>query len=107
MVTEGAYGQLKGRWTVLLYKCESTPEELKIATLACIVLHNICLEHGDTIPTKLDDLTIDPLTNQKRNRNAIRALLNMSNCKPVKDSSRYANQIRTALTNKLWRETKL
>ena len=103
MVTEGAYGQLKGRWRVLLRKCESTPEEVKIATLACIVLHNICLERGDTIPTKLD-LTIDPLTNQKRNRNTIRALLNMRNCKPVKDSSRSANQIRKALTNKLWSE---
>ena len=103
MVTEGVYGQLKGRWRVLLRKCESTPEEVKIVTLACIVLHNICLECGDTIPTKLD-LTIDPLTNQKRNRNTIRDLLNMRNCKPVKDSSHSANEIRTALTNKLWTE---
>ena len=59
MVTEGPYGQLKGRWRVLLRKCESTPEEVKIATLACIFFHNICIEHGDTIPTKLD-LTIGP-----------------------------------------------
>ena len=29
MVTEGAYGQLKGRWRVLLRKCESSAEEVK------------------------------------------------------------------------------
>ena len=103
MATEGAYGQLKGRWSILLCKCESTTEEVKICILACIILHNICLERGDTIPTKLD-LTIDPLTNQKRDRNTIRDLLNMRNCKPVKDSSQSASKIRAVLTNTLWRE---
>jgi hypothetical protein len=103
MVTEGAYGLLKGRWRVLLRKCESTAEEVKIATLACIVLHNICLEHEDTISTKLN-LTFDPLTNQRRDRNTIRELLNMRYCKPVKDSSIAANHIRVALIDSLWTE---
>ena len=30
MVTEGAYGQLKGRWRVLLRKCESPPEKVRL-----------------------------------------------------------------------------
>ena len=81
----------------------NTVEEVKIATLACIVLHIICLEHGDTIPTKLD-LTIDPHTNKKRDRNTIRELLNMRNCKQVKDSSMAANRIRAALTDEMWAE---
>ena len=88
---------------MLFRKCESSVEEVKIATLACIVIHNICLEHGDTILTKLD-LTIDPITNQKRDRKTIRDLLQMRNCKPVKDSSKAANCIRNALSDKLWEE---
>ena len=94
---------LKRQSSALQTTPQQSPEEVKIATLACIVLHNICLECWDTIQTKLD-LTIEPLTNQKRNRNTIRALLNMRNCKPVKDSSRSASQIRTVLINKLWTE---
>jgi len=49
MVTEGAYGQLKGRWRVLLRKCESSTEVIKVMTLACVVLHNICIDRGDTM----------------------------------------------------------
>ena len=43
MVTEGAYGQLKGRWRVLLRKCESDSENVRRFALACMVLHNICI----------------------------------------------------------------
>ena len=60
MVTEGAYGQLKGRWRILLRKCENSPEYLKTMTLACMVLHNICLDLGDTISRKLDEPLIQP-----------------------------------------------
>ena len=38
MVTEGVYAQLKGRWRVLMRKCESPPETAWMTTLACIVL---------------------------------------------------------------------
>lgn len=48
MVTEGAYGQLKGRWRVLLRKSESSKEHVRTATLACMVLHNICIDQGDS-----------------------------------------------------------
>ena len=47
MVTEGAYGQLKGRWRVLLRKSESNQDNVRITTLACMVLHNICIAQGD------------------------------------------------------------
>ena len=56
MVTECAYGQLKGRWRVC------PPEIVRLVILACIVLHNICIERRDTIFRKLD-VTLDPLTN--------------------------------------------
>jgi hypothetical protein len=103
MVTEGAYGQLKGRWRVLLRKCESNSTNVRTFALACMVLHNICLSRGDTMPKKLD-LTIDPLTNEKRDRVKVRELLQMRNCSKVKDSSSQAEKIRAALTNKLWLE---
>lgn len=48
MVTEGAYGQLKGRWRVLLRKNESDKEHVRLATLAYMVLHNVCLMQGDS-----------------------------------------------------------
>ena len=54
MVTECAFGQLKGRWRVLYRKCAASQESLKINILACIVLHNICTEKGDLITQNLD-----------------------------------------------------
>lgn len=67
MVIEDAYGELKGRWRVLLRKCESAQEEVRDNTLACIVLHNICIERGETLSRQLDE-TVYPATNQRRLR---------------------------------------
>lgn len=50
------------------------------------------------------DATIDPATNQRRPRDVIRRLLNMTNCLPIRDNCRQASRIRTVLTQKLWRE---
>ena len=47
MVTEGAYGRLKGRWRVLMRKCESRKSTTKKMTLACTVLHNLCINMDD------------------------------------------------------------
>ena len=69
MVTEGAYGQLKGRWRVLLRKSESSQDNVRITTLACMVLHNICIARGDAISKKLD-LSLDA-NGLKRNREEI------------------------------------
>jgi hypothetical protein len=103
MVTEGAYGQLKGRWRVLMRKCESPPEIVRIVTLACVVLHNICIDQGDTVPKKLD-LTVDPETNNRRDRNVIRRLLKMRNCQRVHDKSYPATRIRNVLSQLFWKE---
>ena len=110
MVTEGAYGQLKGRWRVLLRKCESDTEQIKIATLACIVLHNACIvlhnaciEYGDAISKKCD-LSIDPVTNGKGDRETVRELLQMRSCKKLKDTSEAGSKNRVALTKMLHHE---
>ena len=60
-MVEGPYGQLKGRWRLLLRKSEGGLFQIKMATLACMVLHNVCLDEGDTIPAK-PDFSIDPIT---------------------------------------------
>ena len=39
MIVEGAYGQLKGRWRLLLKKSEGNLYQSKLATLSCMVLH--------------------------------------------------------------------
>ena len=103
METEGAYGQQKGRWRVLLRKCKSDAEQIKIATLACIVLHNACIEYCDGISKKCD-LSIDPITNGKRNRETVRELLQMRSSKKLKDSSEEGSKNRVALTKMLHHE---
>jgi len=102
MVTEGAYGQLKGKWRVLLQKCESSQDTVCITTLACMVLHNICIAHGDAISKTLD-LSLDA-HGQKRNQEDIRKLLQMRNCSSIRDLSQEANKVRNALCEKLWLE---
>ena len=93
MVTEGAYGQPKERWRIFLTKCESRPEEVRLASLACIILHNVCFDRGDTILQKLD-LTRVPSTGELRNRATIRRLLHMRNCPKIRDTSSQATRIR-------------
>ena len=53
MVTEGAYRQLKGKWRVLLRKCQSSRDAVRLATLTRIVLHNVCIDQGDSISKKM------------------------------------------------------
>ena len=53
MVTECAYGQLKGRFRVLHRNSECNEDTMKAITLACIVLHNICIECDEAIPMQL------------------------------------------------------
>ena len=103
MVTEECYGQLKGRWRILLRKCEGSKEEVRVATLARMVLHNVCIDRGDTISKKLN-LTVDPVTNQRRDRQQICELLQMTSCEKIRDSSHQANVIRDTLAAKLFLE---
>jgi hypothetical protein len=58
---------------------------------------------GDAISKKLD-LTIEPESNEKRYRAEVRKLLQVRECKSIRDVSKEANSIRNALTIKLWTE---
>ena len=106
MVTESAYGQLRGRWRVLFRKNENNKERVRTVTLACMVLHNICIERGDSIARKLD-LLVDPSTQEKRDREEIRKLLQMTDCRSSKDTSAEAVKVRDALCEKLWVEKEI
>jgi hypothetical protein len=103
MVTEGACGQLKGRLRVLLRKCESSGEKVRMNVLACMILHDICLTRKDTVPKKLD-LSVDPSTNKKQDRETVRELLQMTACRKVKDTSKEDGKIRSALVENPWLE---
>ena len=104
IVTEGAYGQLKGRWRLLLRKKnESDKEHVRTATLACKVLHNVCLMQRDSIPRKLY-LKIGPDGNEKGNKDEIRKLLLMREFRSVHDVSGEETRVRDALCGKLWVE---
>ena len=102
MVTEAAYGQLKGRWRVLFRKNESSQDQAHITTIACMVLHNTCIMQGDAISRKLD-LSLDE-SGGKRNRDELRKLLQMRDCLSIRDASREAARIRDALWEIMARE---
>ena len=93
MVTECAYGHLKGRLRILFKKCESKKEFLKIISLACVVLHNLCIDLGNIIPTAWD-LNYDDHESKKRPAEAFRELLNMTRCRKIADTSKQASTIR-------------
>ena len=78
VVTEGAFSKLKGRFWVLHRKCKSSKETAKIMGLACVVLHNLCIDKGDFIPRKFD-LTFDHMTNKHRDRTELRDILHLTN----------------------------
>ena len=47
VVCENAYGMLKGRWRILYKKAEVRNFNLKYVVMACIMLHNLCIERND------------------------------------------------------------
>ena len=102
MVTDAAYGQLKGRWRVLFRKNESSRDQAHITTLACMVLHNTCIMQGDAISRKLD-LSLNE-SGGKRNREELRKLLQMGDCLSIRDATREAARIRDTVCEKLLRE---
>ena len=54
MATKSVFGRLKSRFRVLHKKCQSDKETLIDMALACIVLHNICIDREDLIPKAFD-----------------------------------------------------
>ena len=47
VVSEHAYGMLKGRWRILYKKMECDLDNLQIIIMTCILLHNICIHMND------------------------------------------------------------
>ena len=103
MVVEGAFGQLKARWRILKRKNESDLSTVRIMSLACIILHKICIDVSDKC-LRAWDLGLDPSTQRERTPAAVRELLHMSSCKRIPDSLTKAGQIRDALKQKYWNE---
>ena len=103
MITERAHGKLKGRWRVLYKKCESKKENVKITTLACVVLRNICIDKGDSAPRQWE-LSRDPVSNKRRPKDEVRRLLRMRSGRRVADTNQNAIKIREALKMKFWHE---
>lgn len=103
MVVECAYGMLKSRWRVLHRRCDSNNETMKVKSLACIVLHNICIDLGENISNN-QDLKVNPATQHRRPQEAIRELLHMTCSRPIRSSTSSAVKIRDCLAKKFWKE---
>ena len=74
--------------------------------LACVVLHNLCIEKGDFIPRKFD-LTFDHMTFKPRDRKELRDILHLTNS----NRPNYADigwgrgiKVRNAITQIFWDE---
>ena len=64
--------------------------------MTCIVLHNVSIDQGESISKKLD-LTLDQVTQERRNHAEIRELFQMRDCLKVKNTSGAAQKIQNAL----------
>ena len=63
VVTENAYGMLKGRWRILFKKkTQCQLFNLRYIVMACIALHNLCIEISDPCQSRwrleVDDLDL-------------------------------------------------
>lgn len=47
VVSEHAYGMLKGRFRILYKKTECSLDNIQVIIMVCIVLHNICIHRND------------------------------------------------------------
>ena len=47
VVTENAYGMLKGRWHLIYKKCESKMHNVKYVVMACMLLQKLCIARQD------------------------------------------------------------
>ena len=103
MVTECAYGMLKGRWRVLSRKAENQKETVRTVTLACIVMHNICIEKGD-VAHRHWDLSLDATSNLRRAGNELQDLIMIRQCPPLRDTNIVASKVRDYLKGKFFEE---
>ena len=103
LVTEGAFKILKSWSRVLFRKCESNKETVKLYGLACVMLHNLCIERGDLVPRKFD-LTLDHASNKHLSPEEVRDVLALQSTNQKKfkvNKKSQALKVRKALTNKM------
>lgn len=60
VVTENAYGMLKGRWRFIFKMCEAKLYNIKYIIMAAVLLHNICIHFNDTCKPRWK-LTVEQL----------------------------------------------
>ena len=65
--------------------------------LATAVLHNICLELGDTVASSMD-LTVDTATNKRRDKEKVVAILDTDRNQRNYTGDKTANAITECLT---------
>ena len=73
--------------------------------LACVILHNICIDKGDLVPRKFD-LAYDIASNKRRESNELRDLLGLthSKVKNFKTGRVVAVKVRDKITEVFWSE---
>ena len=103
MITECAFGKLKGRFKVLFLKCESKMETVKIIGLACDVLHNLFIDKEDT---RKFNLSYDHVTSNGRDRTELRDMLNLTNLrfKDYDTGKGKGVKVREAIKKAFWNE---
>ena len=106
MVTECTFGQLRGKWRLLYRKSEVNQHSLKVNILACIVLHNICIEKGDSISRKLD-LPYDKNDNTRKSPEELRRILKMVSSKSFLYTSKGAAKLINNICDYLWSKEEL
>ena len=104
MVSEGAFSEFRSQFRVLHRKCESSKESVKAMDLAAVALHNISLEMRDILPRSMD-LTADPATNKRRDREEVAAILDLTDRNQRNyTGDKTATAIRESLPTFFWEE---
>ena len=106
MVTECAFGGLKGRWRILYRKGEVNQHSLKVNVLACIVLHNIYIEKENNISHKLN-LSYDKNDNKRKRPEELRRIFYMVPSRCYVDTSKDAAKLRKDICDYLWNKNEL
>ena len=99
MVIECAYGMVKGRWRVLSRKAENQKDIVRTVTLACIVMHYICIEK-EMLLIGHWDLSLDATSNLRRAGNELQDLIMIRQCPPPRDTTIVASKVRDYLKRK-------
>ena len=79
---------LLSKWRILMRKCESKKETVKLRTLVCVCLHNLFIELNDLSLTNWDLSKVD-----RKIQEEIQEILTMINCTRTRDIRKEAKRI--------------